>query len=521
MPPNTANVTFASCARASPHLTVGIRLGDHQVVNHFPNHYELTRKDLMVKNIKRCAYVVPSSHVRVRRTSRPAGPPASTPTPALDPFFAVRHRYRKELEKVQAEQRDAGGPTSSAEDLDCVPATFILPADHALLAEEFRRSPGSMWIMKPTSKSQGIGIFIVRKWSQVRRWLARRGEDTLPNKDLYVCSRYITNPLLIGGKKFDLRIYVLVLSYRPLKVYVFRRGFARFCTSNYTNDLAELDNELIHLTNVAIQKHSGATARPRAPEAGHACLHASSAGVHSGTTMPLPRRFHTRFPARSPAMWAHTSCVCPASRLLLLKPHSLPPMSDPRLVRSDEYSSGGTHGWKWSLQNLLAYIEGTRGLDAADAMMGSIGWLIVHSLKAVQNVIINDKHCFECYGYDVMLDSDLKPWLIEVNASPSLSTTTTTDRILKTQLISEVMALVFPPNFLEAGRGAGIGSRRPAFAGEEPTHQGDFELLYDESAEIEAERVRKELEAARGGRKSNINSRTGPSRATHSPSAFK
>mmetsp|Transcript_29534 Transcript_29534/g.95294 ORF Transcript_29534/g.95294 Transcript_29534/m.95294 type:complete len:442 (-) Transcript_29534:400-1725(-) len=382
----------------------GVRLGDHQVVNHFPNHYELTRKDLMVKNIK---------------------------------------RYRKELEKVQAEQRDAGGPTSSAEDLDCVPATFILPADHALLADEFRRSPGSMWIMKPTSKSQGIGIFIVRKWSQVRRWLARRGEDTLPNKDLYVCSRYITNPLLIGGKKFDLRIYVLVLSYRPLKVYVFRRGFARFCTSNYTNDLAELDNELIHLTNVAIQKHS------------------------------------------------------------------------------DEYSSGGTHGWKWSLQNLLAYIEGTRGLDAADAMMGSIGWLIVHSLKAVQNVIINDKHCFECYGYDVMLDSDLKPWLIEVNASPSLSTTTTTDRILKTQLISEVMALVFPPNFLEAGRGAGMGSRRPAFAGEESTHQGDFELLYDESAEIEAERVRKELEAARGGRKSNINSRTGPSRATHSPSAFK
>ena len=31
----------------------GIRLGDHQVVNHFPNHYELTRKDLMVKNLKR------------------------------------------------------------------------------------------------------------------------------------------------------------------------------------------------------------------------------------------------------------------------------------------------------------------------------------------------------------------------------------------------------------------------------------------------------------------------------------
>ena len=31
----------------------GMRLGDEQLVNHFPNHYELTRKDLMVKNVRR------------------------------------------------------------------------------------------------------------------------------------------------------------------------------------------------------------------------------------------------------------------------------------------------------------------------------------------------------------------------------------------------------------------------------------------------------------------------------------
>ena len=81
---------------------------------------------------------------------------------------------------------------------------------------------------------------------------------------------------------------------------------------------------------------------------------------------------------------------------------------------SDGYSH--SHGFKWSLKNLRAYIEGTRGLEAAEKLMEDIGWLIVHSLKAVQNVMIHDKHCFECYGYDVMIDTALKPWLLEARA---------------------------------------------------------------------------------------------------------
>jgi len=44
-----------------------------------------------------------------------------------------------------------------------------------------------------------------------------------------------------------------------------------------------------------------------------------------------------------------------------------------------------------------------------------IDQVIIHSLRRVQNVMINDRHCFECYGYDILIDGDLKPWLVEVS----------------------------------------------------------------------------------------------------------
>jgi tubulin polyglutamylase TTLL1 len=138
--------------------------------------------------------------------------------------------------------------------LDFAPVTYLLPADYNLFVEEFRRNPNAKWIMKPTARSQGKGIFIINKLSQIKKWSSQSKWAQMKDKELYIVSRYIENPLLIGGKKFDLRLYVLVSNYRPLRVHQFAHGFARFCNVKYTNDTEDIDNPFVHLTNVAIQK---------------------------------------------------------------------------------------------------------------------------------------------------------------------------------------------------------------------------------------------------------------------------
>ena len=76
-------------------------------------------------------------------------------------------------------------------------------------------------------------------------------------------------------------------------------------------------------------------------------------------------------------------------------------------------------------------MEQTRGQEAADKCFRDIDHIIYILLKSVQNLINNDRHCFEMYGYDILIEGNLKPWLIEVNASPSLLTTTDSDYKLK------------------------------------------------------------------------------------------
>ena len=71
-----------------------------------------------------------------------------------------------------------------------------------------------------------------------------------------MASRYVAKPHLINGFKYDLRIYVLVTSFDPLRVYVYKDGLVRFATEKYSNNPKNLKKRYMHLTNYSINKNN-------------------------------------------------------------------------------------------------------------------------------------------------------------------------------------------------------------------------------------------------------------------------
>uniref|UniRef100_A0ABD2VY72 Tubulin--tyrosine ligase-like protein 9 n=1 Tax=Trichogramma kaykai TaxID=54128 RepID=A0ABD2VY72_9HYME len=217
------------------------RLRPQQRVSHFRNHCELTRKNYLYRNLK---------------------------------------RYRRLLLKA--------GKTKEAELCDAMPISFELPSEYRMLIEEHRKKHGTTWIVKPSQGSQGRGIFLFQRLRDLVEWKGK--ECVHPSSDLadyepgkeqpsqmnYLVQKYIDDPYLIDGRsctrqtkiirieifslrlqfvstgcKFDLRLYVLVTSFQPLKVWLAREGFARLSGEQFS--LERIDDNRVHLTNMSIQ----------------------------------------------------------------------------------------------------------------------------------------------------------------------------------------------------------------------------------------------------------------------------
>ena len=119
------------------------------------------------------------------------------------------------------------------------PRTWVLPGDDVPSGGRRRL------IVKPNDGSQGDGIFVASGWDDVRSKIAAHGGGARE----YTVQEYIAKPLLLGGLKFDLRVYVMVTSLLPLRVHLCREGLARFATTPYEAAGRELT---AHLTNYSL-----------------------------------------------------------------------------------------------------------------------------------------------------------------------------------------------------------------------------------------------------------------------------
>ncbi|XP_045613658.1 uncharacterized protein [Procambarus clarkii] len=105
-------------------------------------------------------------------------------------------------------------------------------------------------------------------------------------------------------------------------------------------------------------------------------------------------------------------------------------------------------GNKWSLSAFLRHLK-SQGIDTG-ALMRSIEDVIIKSLLAASyqmntatNMFVpHNRNCFELYGFDILIDSQLKPWVLEVNLSPSLNIDQPLDLKIKSAMLADLFSLV-------------------------------------------------------------------------------
>ena len=248
------------------------------------------------------------------------------------------------------------------------PRTFMLPADYTELKKEFggARRCNKTFIVKPSKGCQGTGIMLTRCLDDI--------DPHEPN----IVQRYLHKPHLLDGRKYDLRLYVLQSSIKPLRLYLFREGLVRVCTSKYACKPSNYNELTMHLTNYAINKESDDFVQP------------------SG-------------------------------------------------IEDDEAN-------KLTVTTLMARLA-AEGADV-DALWEAIGELVVKTMVSVQPHLEHTYYtarqrsddvgysCFELLGFDVLFDHKLRPYLLEVNHSPSFTCDSPLDSLVKASVLKGTMEMV-------------------------------------------------------------------------------
>jgi len=125
--------------------------------------------------------------------------------------------------------------------------TFSFPEDKKIINSKFKEykfennpKKDDVWLIKPKLGSLGLGMSILKNITSIK-------------KDCLI-TKYLINPHLIKGFKYDLRIHGLVTSVKPLKIYLYDEGLVRVASEKY--DPKKIDNEFSFLTNLYINRRN-------------------------------------------------------------------------------------------------------------------------------------------------------------------------------------------------------------------------------------------------------------------------
>ena len=245
-----------------------------------------------------------------------------------------------------------------------MPKTYIYPKDKYKIEKRFKNyklNLNDLWIVKPTNLFSGKGVHIFNSLNE------EEGNH-------YIISKYLNNPHLILGRKYDLRLYVLVTGFSPLRIYLNKEGLVRIATNKYLLNRKSIKNKFIHLTNTAINQHNS----------------------------------HYSYPKNT----------------------------------NDESAN------KWNLNTYKNYLK-KENIDI-DIIFERIKDIVIKTIisgqKKIVNITselnINDRSMFNLFGFDILIDNNFNPSLLEVNTRPFMYIYDQMDKIIKVNLFVDTLNII-------------------------------------------------------------------------------
>ncbi|KAJ3026821.1 UNVERIFIED_CONTAM: Tubulin polyglutamylase ttll5 [Siphonaria sp. JEL0065] len=212
-------------------------------------------------------------------------------------------------------------------------------------------------IVKPVNSTMMKGSQIIDSLAEL--------PTRLKLDDRFLVQKYIDNPLKVNGCRFDLRVYVAVTSFNPLRVYMFQEGLVKYIkATEYKSDPVGQKTSL-----TAILRH-------------------------------ISNQHGSSF-----------------SSLLMAKIKDI-------IVKT--------------------FLSGENAISTAAGMFVPHPSVVLFIGMEARNADYKNHrgNCFELLGFDLIIDANVTPWLVEVSTSPSLACDTPLDMEIKGGLVADLLTLI-------------------------------------------------------------------------------